>query len=367
MNGLPLFPKEGSTFAANTDLLLLLLLGLASVFTLIVVGANLIFIIRYRRRSSSDVPPQISGSNRLEIFWIAVPTLLALGVFFVGARLYLDMATPPANTLDVYVVARQWMWKVQHPDGQEEIDELHVPVGQPVKLIMTSQDVIHSFFVPDFRMKQDVLPGRYTSAWFEATEPGRYRLMCAEFCGTQHAHMLGWITAMDPTAYQDWLATGATQSPASVGARLFQQFACVSCHRDDSLRRAPRLDGLFGQRVRLAGGETLVADESYLRESILNPGAKVVEGFQPIMPSYQGQIDEDQLLDLIIYIKSIGPSTPSQDRAFPVAPATLSPLPSFGPSQAGPSPSAERAGPGLTGAAGSPAATPTPSAGASAP
>jgi cytochrome c oxidase subunit 2 len=306
VNGLPLFPREGSTFAPRTDLLLLFLVGLASLFTIVVVAAILFFIVRYRRRSDDEVPPQISGSDKIEITWIAVPTMLALVAFFFGARLYMDMYAPPVNAMDVYIVARQWMWKAQHPEGQEEIDELHIPVGQPVKLTMTSQDVIHSFFVPDFRAKQDVLPGRYTTMWFEASAPGTYRLMCAEYCGTNHAHMLGRIIAMDPTAYADWLNTGATQSPASIGARLFQQFACVSCHRDDSLRRAPPLEGLYGQPVRLTGGGMVVADESYLRESILNPSAKVVEGWEPIMPSFQGQIDEDQLFDLIVYIKSLG-------------------------------------------------------------
>ena len=252
--------------------------------------------------------------------------------FVWGASLYLDMARPPDDAIDVYVVARQWMWKFQHQDGQEEINELHVPVGYPVRLTMTSQDVIHSFFVPVFRTKADVLPGRYTTTWFQATKPGQYHLFCAEYCGTDHSRMTGWVYVMDPADYANWLTTGATLSPASRGLGLFQQLACNACHRDDSLRRAPVLEGLFGQPVELQSGETVIADESYIRESILNPSAKVVAGYQPIMPSFAGRVNDEQLLQLIAYIRSLGPQPGAQGPVPPPAPGpALSPVPAPSP------------------------------------
>jgi len=325
VNGLPLFPVEASTVAHRTDILTLFLVLLAGAFFALVMAAMLFFVVRYRRRSPDEIPPQIAGSTKLELTWTIIPTFLALVAFFWAAKIYADETQPPPNAIDVSVVARQWMWKVQHTEGQEEIDEMHVPVGRPVKLTMTSQDVIHSFYVPDFRIKQDVLPGRYTTTWFEATSPGSYRLECSEYCGTNHSHMLGRIIVMTPADYANWLSTGATQSPASQGARLLQQFGCVSCHRDDSLRRAPPLENLYSQPVRLAGGGTAIADENYIRESILNPAAKVVEGWEPIMPTFEGKINEQQILDLIAYIKSIGPEQPGRGLQNPILPAVFTP------------------------------------------
>jgi cytochrome c oxidase subunit 2 len=216
------------------------------------------------------------------------------------------MASPPPETLNIYVVGKQWMWKFQHLDGQREINELHVPVGRDVKLITTSEDVIHDLFVPAFRIKADVLPGRYINIWFRATRPGRYHLFCAEYCGTKHSGMTGQVVVMEPADYQDWLSGGAGQgSLASAGEKLFNDLACNTCHRPDSQGRGPVLNGLFGKTVSLVGGGMLTADEGYIRESILNPSAKITAGFQPIMPTFQGLVTEEQLLELVEYVKSL--------------------------------------------------------------
>jgi cytochrome c oxidase subunit II len=216
------------------------------------------------------------------------------------------MARPPDEALNIYAVGKQWMWKFQHLDGQREINELHVPVGRAVKMIMTSEDVIHDFFVPAFRVKADVLPGRYTTVWFEPTRPGRYHLFCAEYCGTKHSGMIGSVVVMEPSEYQTWLSGGVPEgSLASTGAKLFADLACNTCHRPDAQGRGPVLEGLFGKAVALQSGETITVDEAYVRESILTPAAKITAGFQPIMPTFQGLVTEEQLLALVEYVKSL--------------------------------------------------------------
>jgi cytochrome c oxidase subunit II len=216
------------------------------------------------------------------------------------------MSTPPVDTLNIYVVGKQWMWKFQHLDGQREINELHVPLGRDVKLIATSEDVIHDVFVPAFRVKADVIPGRYVTIWFRATKPGRYHLFCAEYCGTRHSGMTGEVIVMEPAEYQAWLSGGAQGgSLADAGQKLFNELACNTCHRPDAQGRGPVLDGLLGKTVRLQSGDTIVADEAYVRESILNPSAKITAGYQPIMPTFQGLVTEEQLLELIEYVKSL--------------------------------------------------------------
>jgi cytochrome c oxidase subunit 2 len=208
--------------------------------------------------------------------------------------------------MEIYVVGKQWMWKLQHPEGRREINELHVPVNQPVKLVMTSEDAIHSFYLPEFRIKQDVLPGRYTSEWFEATKPGTYHLFCAEYCGTNHSRMIGSIYVMEQLAYQNWLSGGATgESMAVAGEKMFDQLGCSGCHRQDERGRCPSLYGVFGSTVPLTNGQKVIADEAYVRESILHPEAKIVAGYQPIMPTFEGQVTEEGLLQLIAYIKSM--------------------------------------------------------------
>jgi len=270
------------------------------IFTLI-----LVFAAKYRKRHGHQAE-QIEGSTPLEIVWSVIPLCVFIVIFVWGAVIYFHERTPPRGAAEVYVVAKQWMWKLQHQEGQREINELHVPVGRDVKLIMTSQDVIHSFFVPAFRIKQDVLPGRYTTVWFRATKPGVYHLFCAEYCGTQHSGMIGWVTVMEPAQYQAWLSGGgATGSLASTGQAIFEQLGCSTCHRSDVQGRGPNLVGLFGKKVQLEDGRMVTADENYVRESILVPGAKVVSGFKPIMPVFQGLVSEDQLAALVEYVKSL--------------------------------------------------------------
>jgi cytochrome c oxidase subunit 2 len=252
----------------------------------------------------------MAGSDRIEIAWTSALIVVGLPVFVVGALLYLHMNTPPANAEPIYVVAKQWMWKAQHQGGQEEINELHVPVGRPVQLNMISQDVIHDFSVPEFRVKADVLPDRYTTLWFEADQVGTYHLFCQQYCGTNHSLMTGTIVAMAPSDYAAWLQGGAFLSPAAKGQQLFTQLGCNTCHRNDTLRRAPVLEGLYGRPVQLASGQTVIADDAYIRESILDPGAQVVNGWQDIMPSFQGRVSETQLVQLVAYVKSLQTVSP---------------------------------------------------------
>jgi cytochrome c oxidase subunit II len=250
--------------------------------------------------------------------------VLGLGMFVWGANVYLYVSRPPAGSMEVYVVAKQWMWKIQHPEGQREINEMHVPAGQPVKVTLTSEDVIHDFFVPAFRVKVDVLPGRYVSTWFEATKPGRYDLFCSQYCGVNHSGMIGTIVVMKPEDYQAWLASHAEGSIALEGRKLFLKYQCASCHSADALARAPILENLYGRPVALTDGRTVVADADYLRRSIVDPDADVVAGFEPIMPSFAPQrtpMTEEEILKLVAFIKALEPGqTPTRiDQAQPPA------------------------------------------------
>jgi len=305
-SGTPLFPEAASTIAGRVDALYFFLLALSAFFSLLIAGLIVFFAVRFHRRRPDAVGAQIEGGTVLEITWTVVPLLISMVIFVWGASVYFAMARPPDETLNIYVVGKQWMWKFQHLDGQREINELHVPVGRPIKLITTSEDVIHDFFVPAFRTKADVIPGRYVNIWFQPTKPGRYRLFCAEYCGTRHSGMTGEVVVMEPSEYQTWLSGGAPEgSLASTGAKLFADLACNTCHRPDAQGRGPVLEGLFGKTVRLQSGETVTVDEAYVRESILIPAAKITAGFQPIMPTFQGLVTEEQLLALIEYVKSL--------------------------------------------------------------
>jgi cytochrome c oxidase subunit II len=302
-----LFPDQASTLAPQTDHLLYFLLAVSAFFTVGIFLSIFYFAVRYRRRSELEVPPKIAGVLSMEMAWTIVPFILTMIMFTWGASVFMQASRPPDNAISVYAVGKQWMWKLQHMEGQREINELHIPVGVPVKVTMTSEDVIHSFYVPAFRTKQDVLPGRYTTTWFQATKPGKYHLFCAEYCGTKHSGMIGWVYAMEPQDYQAWLSGGAPEgSMASGGEKLFQDLGCSNCHRTDAQGRCPNLVGLFGTNVQLAGGGLVKADEAYIRESILNPNAKVVAGYQPIMPTFQGLVTEEGVTQLIEYIKSMG-------------------------------------------------------------
>jgi cytochrome c oxidase subunit 2 len=307
--GTPLFPQQASTMATRVDALYFFLVALATFFSLLIAGLIVYYAVKYRRRSPDAVGVSIHGGLLLEVTWTVVPLIITMVIFVWGASVFFAMSKAPDQTLNIYVVAKQWMWKFQHLDGQREINELHVPVGRPVKLIMTSEDVIHDFFVPAFRVKADVLPGRYTNLWFEPTTPGRYHLFCAEYCGTRHSGMIGEVVVMEPTEYQVWLSGGRAEgSLASAGEKLFQDLACNTCHLSEGQGRGPLLFGLFGKMQAQQSGETLLVDEAYLRESILNPSAQITAGFQPIMPAFQGLVSEEQLLALVEYVKSLQPA-----------------------------------------------------------
>jgi cytochrome c oxidase subunit 2 len=294
--------------APRVDNLYFFLIAVSAFFALLVTTLVIIFAVKYRRRHMHDIGAPIHGSLALELVWTGIPFVLAMTMFVWGASVYFAIARPPAETLDIYAVGKQWMWKFQHREGQREINALHVPVDTPVRMIITSEDVLHDLYFPSFRVKMDAIPGRYTQLWFTATKLGTYHLFCAEYCGTKHSGMIGWVTVLSQDDYQAWLSGGATEGTlAQVGARLFTQFACHTCHAGGDTQRGPVLNGLFGSRVTLANGETVVADNGYIRESILNPQAKIVAGFPPIMPTFQGQVSEEQLLALTEYIKSLPP------------------------------------------------------------
>ena len=305
--GTPLFPEQASTMAPRVDLLYAFLVVVAVFFSVLIAGLIVFYAVRYRRRSPDEIGVAAGhGSLLLEIGWTGGPLVLVMAIFVWGASVFFAMARPPDETLNIYAVGKQWMWKFQHLDGQREINELHVPLGRPVKMIMTSEDVIHDFFVPAFRIKADVIPGRFTQVWFQPTKPGRYHLFCAEYCGTKHSGMIGSVVVMEPSEYQTWLSGGAPEgSLASAGAKLFADLACNTCHRPDAQGRGPVLEGLFGKTVTLQNGATEVVDEAYVRESILTPSAKIATGFQPIMPTFQGLVTEEQVLELIEYVKSL--------------------------------------------------------------
>lgn len=304
---LPLFPVQASTVAPMVDHLFYYLVAVTMFFTVGIFLTIFYFAIRYRRRSEAEMPRPVHGVLSLEILWSVIPFGLTMVMFVWGASVYFTMNRPPNDAKQVYVVAKQWMWKLQHMEGQREINELHIPLGQAVKLTMTSEDVIHSFYVPAFRTKSDVLPGRYATTWFKPTKTGKFHLFCAEYCGTKHSGMIGWVYVMEPQDYQAWLSGGATGSLASSGERLFHDLACVNCHHLDDQGRCPNLRNLYGSQVPLSDGTKVVADEEYLRESILNPSVKIVAGFQPIMPTFQGLVTEEGVLQLVEYIKSLTP------------------------------------------------------------
>jgi cytochrome c oxidase subunit II len=332
---LPLFPEQASTLAPAVDIFYFFLIGVSLFFGVLIATLLVVFAIRYRRRPGDPVPQPIHGSTPLEIVWSVIPFALSMGIFAWGALLFFQMARPPDNAHEVFVVGKQWMWKLQHLEGRREINELHVPIGQAVKLTMTSEDVIHSFYVPAFRMKADVLPGRYTTTWFEATKVGEYHLFCAEYCGTSHSGMIGRIVVMEPADYQAWLSAGgpmgpegpgaapaAAVSPVAAGEALFAQKACATCHQPQGGALGPSLVGIYGKRVTMADGSEVQVDENYLRESILQPASKLVAGYQPVMPTFQGQLSEDQVIQLIQYIKSLKPPDGGVAAAPAVPPAS---------------------------------------------
>jgi cytochrome c oxidase subunit 2 len=306
--GFPLFPEAASTIASSVDRLFLSLVALSTVLSVGIFLAIFYFALRYRRRHPDEVPKPIHGSLKLELFWSVTPFIVTMIIFVWGTSLYFHNYNPPPGAMEIFVVGKQWMWKIQHPDGQREINALHIPVGRPVKLTLATEDVIHSFFIPAFRVKMDAVPGRYTTMWFQATKPGQYHLFCTEYCGNQHSGMIGTVYVLDAPGYEAWLS-GAERgkSMSEAGEELFQRLGCFNCHRADLPGRGPVLEGVFGNPVLLQDGRRVIADEAYLRESILNPGAKIVAGYRTRMPTFQGQVNEEQLMQIIAYIKALPP------------------------------------------------------------
>lgn len=315
-----LLPDQASTVAARVDLLYFFLTAVSAFFAVLVTVLIIVFAIKYRRRHADEVGEPIHGSLALELIWTGIPFIIAMVMFVWGASVYFAIARVPEQTLDIYAVGKQWMWKFQHREGQREINELHVPVNTPVRVILTSEDVLHDLYFPSFRVKMDVIPGRYTQLWFNATKLGTYHIFCAEYCGTNHSGMIGRVVVMEQDEYSSWLGGGVPEGTlADQGEELFTQYACITCHAPGAVARGPVLNGLVGSTVTLEGGTTVVADAEYIRESILNPMAKVVAGFPPIMPTFQGQLSEEQVLALTEYIKSLPAGAPGSHEV-PAAP-----------------------------------------------
>ena len=323
-----LFPAEASGISPYVDALYVFLLLMTVVGTALVAALLLVFSIRYRREKN-PVATQVEGSTLLEATWTIIPLAIFLVTFVWGALLYFRIYNPPSNALNIYVVGKQWMWKAEHPGGQHEIDALHVPMGQPVQLTMISQDVFHSFSIPDFRIKREVIPGRYSTVWFEATQTGTYHLFCTQYCGTQHSGMIGTVTVLSPDDYKKWLQQSTSgMSLAQNGERLFASMGCNSCHSGNAAARGPNLAGVYGAKLTLTDGSQMLVNDAYLRDAILNPSQHVTAGFAPIMPTYQGQISEDGLIDLVEYIKNMQSNdrvqqtlvTSESDHAAPITP-----------------------------------------------
>lgn len=322
-----IFPETASTSAAAFNHLLLFLICICAPVVILVWSMLIGFSIRYRRRPGQEGnPPQMKESHALEWFWTLAPLVIFTFVFLWGAKVYFDMFDAPKDAVPVYVVGKQWMWKIQHVEGQREINTLHVPLGQPIKLLMTSEDVIHDFYIPAFRIHMDVLPDRYTSYWFKATQVGEFHLFCGQYCGPSHSGMVGKIIVMEPADYQRWAARVAEGSLALKGRQVFLKYRCVACHSADHDARAPVLEALYGSRVHLQDGQTVIADENYIRTSILQPSRQIVAGWENIMPSFRNDVNEEEIAALIVYIQSLKPGkTPRRVESFP-PPRTTPPV-----------------------------------------
>jgi cytochrome c oxidase subunit 2 len=297
--------------ARQTDDLYCGLLCASAIVSLMVFIPMAHWLFKYRCGKPADRTPRVLPETKIELAWTVLPMLIFMGFYAWGAKHYFVIERPPPDALQLDVVGKQWMWKIQHPEGNREINELHVPIGRTIRLMMTSQDVIHSFYLPEFRIKQDVVPGRYSTEWFKAEKLGAFHLFCSEYCGTSHSHMIGRVIVMTPADYQNWLSQGQpgttlTQS----GQQLFRELGCSGCHEGKSVVRAPPLQGLFGKPVPLNDGEVVIADEAYLRDSILFPAKQIVGGYTNDMPSFNGKVSEEEVLQLIAYLKDIGSQAP---------------------------------------------------------
>ena len=310
----PIFPKEASATAAQTDHLYFFLLGFSAVVLALVFMPMLFFLFKYRRGKKANRVDAHLPEMKIEITWTVIPIFLVTGMFAWAAQIFFNEEVAPANALEINVIGKQWMWKIQHQEGNREINELHLPVGRAVKLTLASEDVIHSFYVPAFRIKQDVVPGRFTTEWFQPSRVGAYRFYCSEYCGADHSKMQGTVFVMSPADYENWLARGVPKnSLAQSGENLFRQLGCSGCHVNNSKIHSPPLEGLYQKLVPLSDGTFVRADDKYIRDSILLPNSQIAAGYQPLMPTYQGHINEDELLQLIDYLKSIGNETPPKN------------------------------------------------------
>jgi len=320
LSSIPLFPAQASTFAADVDKLYFLILAVTSFFAIAVVIFVAVFAIKYQDESGTQVGAPIHGSIPLELAWSFIPFVISIGIFAYATIVYFELVRPPAETLQIYSTGKRWMWRFQHINGRAEINELHVPKGRPVKITFTSEDVLHDIYIPAFRVKADAIPGRYSEIWFEPSQIGDFHLFCAEYCGTKHSGMIGRVVVMEPRDYQAWLSGSDGQPLAARGQQLFQQLACVTCHLNDGSGRGPSLAGVYGSKVDLANGTGVTADDGYIRESILTPQMKLVSGFQPVMPTFQGLVNEEGVMSLIEYIKSLpAPAAPAKTATAPAA------------------------------------------------
>ena len=311
ISGIPLFPAQASSLAPEVDNLYFGVVAITAFFAVLVAVLVIIFAIKYRDETGTRVGAPITGSIPLELGWSILPFIIAMGIFVWSTVVYFHLIRPPDQTIEIYSTGKRWMWRFQHLDGQSEINELHVPKGRPVKITFTSEDVLHSLYFPTFRVKADAIPGRYSAIWFTPTQSGQFHLFCAEYCGTNHSGMIGSVIVMEPDAYEAWLGGGGGQPLAARGEQLFQQLACVTCHLNDGSGRGPSLAGVYGTQVQLATGAAVVANDSYIRESILTPQAKLVSGYGPLMPTFQGQVSEESVMSIIEFIKSLPAAGPN--------------------------------------------------------
>lgn len=314
------WPDVASTNAGRIDFVFNVLNAVSVFFTLLVVACIVYFAFKYRRGAKADRSNAPDEGLAIELTWTIIPALICMGIFGLSSYVYLQNVRTPSGALEIYVVGKQWMWKLQHPEGRWAMNELHIPVGRKVKLTMISEDVIHSFFIPAFRIKQDVIPGRFTTMWFEANKVGQYHLFCAEYCGTKHSGMVGTVHVMEPADYEKWLREGNTKdSMAQRGEKLFRELGCGGCHGPGASVRAPMLTGLYGSSVplQLPNGDTKVikADERYIMDSILLPEQEIAAGYKPIMPTYKNQIKAEEVAQLLEYIKSLGASNGGRNSA----------------------------------------------------
>ncbi|REJ84168.1 MAG: cytochrome c oxidase subunit II [Acidobacteria bacterium] len=328
LDNLPLLPPQASTVAGDVDLLTLVWTLISFAVGTLIVVVMIYLAVRYRRRAVNEVGGAEVHAPMVEIVSMLIPFIISMGMFVWGTKVFVDLKRPPADAVEYFAFGKQWMWKFQHPNGLREINNFTIPVDTPIKVTMTSEDVIHSFFIPAFRVKQDVVPGRYTTVWFEATQTGQFRQLCAEYCGSEHSLMGGIVTVLEQDEYQAWLngeQFERTTTPSSSGEQLFTSLACSTCHLSGDSNRGPALHGLPGSEVQLASGETVIADDAYLRESILEPRAKLRQGYVPLMPTFEGQVSEEQLHDLIAFIKTIEPESSSREGSVQVAESNQTP------------------------------------------